>query len=155
MIKKHLKKLVNVVLAAVMAMGMSVTALASEPQSSPELRTAYNNIMDYAKANNIDLDMSYQDFLNDYHGQSIQAYEQSFYSILLPQQPTTRSSGSSGGGNTYYYNTGDSCPSEATYDKYNLLSVVQKGDIIYESEGGFGITGHNVFLPGFCKRVEF
>lgn len=109
--------------------------------------------MDYAKANNIDLDMSYQDFLNDYHGQSIQAYEQSFYSILLPQQPTTRSSGSSGG-NTYYYNTGDSCPSEATYDKYNLLDVVQKGDIIYESEGGFGITGHIAIVDGIYTNSD-
>lgn len=46
------------------------------------------------------------------------------------------------------------CPSKATYDKYNLLDVVQKGDIIYESEGGFGITGHIAIVDGIYTNSD-
>ena len=46
------------------------------------------------------------------------------------------------GNHTYYYNTGNSCPSLAIYSRYNLLSNIQKGDVIYEANGGGGYTGH-------------
>lgn len=107
-----------------MVMGMSVTAFAAENQTSTDLQSAYNNIVKYAETNNIDLSMDYQEFINSYNGSSVQAYEQSYYSILAPQTANTRSS--SGGGSTYYYNTGYSCPSQANYSKYNLLDVVKK-----------------------------
>lgn len=84
MIKKHFKKLVSVALSAVMVMGMSVTAFAAENQTSTDLQSAYNNIVKYAETNNIDLSMDYQEFINSYNGSSVQAYEQSYYSILAP-----------------------------------------------------------------------
>ena len=87
MIKKHFKKLVSVALSAVMVMGMSVTAFAAENQTSTDLQSAYNNIVKYAETNNIDLSMDYQEFINSYNGSSVQAYEQSYYSILAPQTP--------------------------------------------------------------------
>ena len=92
MIKKHFKKLVSVALSAVMVMGMSVTAFAAENQTSTDLQSAYNNIVKYAETNNIDLSMDYQEFINSYNGSSVQAYEQSYYSILAPQTANTRSS---------------------------------------------------------------
>lgn len=152
MIKKHFKKLVSVALSAVMVMGMSVTAFAAENQTSTDLQSAYNNTVKYAETNNIDLSMDYQEFINSYNGSSVQAYEQSYYSILAPQTANTRSS--SGGGSTYYYNTGYSCPSQANYSKYNLLDVVKKGDVIYEANGGFGITGHIAIVDGIYTKKD-
>lgn len=145
--KSHFNKFVSLTLMIVMVIGMSVTAFASEMQTTTELKAAYNNIMNYAEENNIDLIMTYQDFLANYEGQSIQAFEQSYYQVLVSPNVNMRSSSSSGG-SSYYYNTGYNCPSEAKYSKYNLLDVVKKGDIIYEDNGGLGITGHIAIVDG-------
>lgn len=52
-------------------------------------------------------------------------------------------------GQAWYFNTGVSLPRQATYTKYNLLSLVQKGDILYETKGGFApITGHASLVEG-------
>ena len=157
MIKKQFKKLGNLAFATVMFMGMSVTAFAAETQIDSDLQTAYENVMSHADELGIDLNMSYDDFLSSYNGQSIQAYEQSYYPIFVsPTAVNARSSSSSGSGsgNTYYYNTGYTCPTQATYSKYNLLDVVQKGDIIYEANGGFGITGHIAIVDGIYTKTD-
>lgn len=39
------------------------------------------------------------------------------------------------------------------YSKYNLLSTVQKGDLIYEANGGFGISGDIAIVEGFYHNV--
>lgn len=122
----------------------------SEIQKS-ELKEAYERIMLYSEDNNIDLGMTFEDFLENYNGQPLEEYEQSYYKFLLPKT-TIKKSSSSGGGSTYYYNTGFSCPSQATYSKYNLVDVVKKGDIIYEANGGFGITGHIAIVDGIYTR---
>lgn len=153
MIKKHFRKFISIALAVVMVMGMSVVVFANEQQPTAELQTAYRNIMEYAKDNSIDLNMTYQDFLANYSGQSVKDYEQSFYPVLVSPYANTRSS-SSGGGSTYYYNTGYSCPSQATYSKYNLLDIVKKGDVIYEGNGGFGITGHIAIVDGIYTKSD-
>lgn len=49
---------------------------------------------------------------------------------------------SSSGSGKYYYNTGGNGRDCAKYDRYGLLKTVKVGDIIYEANGGFGITGH-------------
>ena len=52
-------------------------------------------------------------------------------------------------GQAWYFNTGTSLPRRATYTKYDLLSLVQKGDILYETKGGFApITGHAALVEG-------
>lgn len=53
-------------------------------------------------------------------------------------------------GAKWYYNTGKSLPSNADpkYNKYRLLSRVQPGDILYEAQGGFGVTGHVAIVEG-------
>lgn len=149
---KKFQKLLCFVLAVFMMLGMNLTVFAHENQMDIDFRTAYENIMLYADENNIKLDMSYDDFLSSYSGQSIEDYEQSFYSILV--SPSVRSRSSSSGSNKYYYNTGTSCPSSATYKKYNLLNVVKKGDVIYEANGGFGITGHIAIVEGLYTRSD-
>lgn len=150
MIKKHFKKLVSMALTAVMVMGMSVTAFASETDN---LQIAYNNVISHAAKNNIELDMTFEDFLSNYNGQSVNDYENSFYKVF--SSPTAQPySSSSSGSDKYYYNTKTSCPSSATYSKYDLLDVVQKGDIIYENNGGFGITGHIAIVEGIYSRGD-
>lgn len=58
------------------------------------------------------------------------------------------SSSSSSGSDLWYYNTGTSLPKIPNYKKYGLTSIVKKGDILYEANGGFGITGHIAIVEG-------
>jgi len=44
----------------------------------------------------------------------------------------------------YYFNTGTKCPSKSTYNRYNLLSVVRAGDIVFEDSK----TGHIAIVEG-------
>lgn len=154
MIKKHFMKLSSLALASTMVMGISTTALAAETQTDTDLQTAYENVMSYADKHCIDLNMTYNDFLSNYSGQSVQSYEQSYYPVFVSPTINNARSSSSSGGSTYYYNTGYSCPSKATYSKYNLLDVVKKGDVIYEANGGFGITGHIAIVDGIYTRSD-
>lgn len=55
---------------------------------------------------------------------------------------------SSSGDGLWQYNTGTTLPRAANYSKYNLLDIVKKGDIIHESKGGFGVTGHTAIVEG-------
>lgn len=156
--KQIFSKITALAIAFVLMLSMSVTAFASENPDNGEasqksLEAAYEQIMTYASENNIELGMTFDDFINNYDGRPIEEYVDSYYSILLVEPAETRSS-SSGGGSTYYYNTGYSCPSKATYSKYNLLDVVQKGDVIYEANGGFGITGHIAIVEGIYSRND-
>ncbi|MBR3770737.1 MAG: hypothetical protein IKL07_00555 [Clostridium sp.] len=56
----------------------------------------------------------------------------------------------SSSGEKWYYNTGTSIPSKATpvYSKYKLLNNVKAGDIVYEANGGLGVTGHIAIVEG-------
>lgn len=150
---KMYKKLLSIALSAIMLMGMSLTVFASESQPDADLQIAYQNVILYARAHGISLEMSYDDFLSSYNGQSVEDYEKSFYTIFVSPTEQSRSSSSSGS-NKYYYNTGTTCPTSATYSKYNLLNVVKKGDIIYEANGGFGITGHIAIVEGLYTRSD-
>lgn len=58
------------------------------------------------------------------------------------------SSSSSSDSPKWYYNTGLKLPKIPSYSKYNLLNVVEPGDIIYENHGGSGITGHLAIVEG-------
>lgn len=121
----------------------SVIAYASDktaPYGNIELEDAYSRIVTYANENNIELGMTYDDFRNGYAGQSISEYENSYYSVLLPSPTVATCSSSSGGGRKYYYNTGYSCPSQATYSKYNLLDVVKK-EMLYTKQKGLWYYG--------------
>lgn len=77
-------------------------------------------------------------------------HAQTDYSVSSRYSRSSSSSSSSSGGNTYYYNTGTSISKKAKYGnkKYNLLTTVKKGDILYEKVGGFGITGHVAIVEG-------
>ena len=146
-----MKRFLSLLLAAIMMLSISAPAYAAE--SVQGLEEAYQNIITYAEENNIDLDMTYEDFLASYNGESAAEYEQMFYPVFSAANPNARSSSSSGS-SKYYYNTGTTCPNSATYSKYNLLDVVKKGDIIFEANGGFGITGHVAIVEGLYSRGD-
>ena len=155
MIRKLLRKSCSLALAIILVASLSLSAFAVAPTSQKEtvrnpLRIAYEQVVAYAKENNIELGMSFDDFVNNYDGQPIEEYVNAYYSVLQPESAAVRSSG----GSKYYYNTGTSCPSQANYNKYNLLSVVKKGDVIFEANGGFGITGHIAIVEGIYNRND-
>lgn len=148
--RKLCKKLLPLVLALIMVFSTSIVAFASPDNTKAELKTAYKNIMSYAKENNIPLSMTFKDFVNGYEEQSyesVQSYEDVYYSLLKPElEPEVSISSSKG--DTWYYNTGTSLPQAADYSRYNLLNTVRKGDVIHEANGGFGITAHTMIVEG-------
>ena len=127
---------------------LSMPTEAATLRETKALKLSYNAIMDFAEEKGIALEMSFSDFVENYDGGNISNYESEYYKLLSAQGASVQSSSSSSGGNTYYYNTGTSCPSKASYGKYKLTSKLQKGDIIFESKGGFGITGHIAIVEG-------
>lgn len=173
--KKVLLKATGVLMVAVLWFAGGTGSHAAQLKSS-SLEEAYAHVMEYADKNNIELSMTFKDFADNYNGGSVALYEQSYYSVFkkntladkidlynlnsdmfdiidigkgADRQSASSSSSKSGG---YYYNTGTSCPSKATYSKYNLLDTVKKGDIIYEAAGFFYIAGHIAVVEGVYTR---
>ncbi|MBP5661221.1 MAG: hypothetical protein J6X08_07830 [Lachnospiraceae bacterium] len=173
--KKVLLKVTGVLMAAVLWLSGGTVSQAAKLKDKT-LEQAYVDVMTYAERNGIELSMTLKDFKINYNGGSVAVYEQSYYSVLrrntiansfdldllnsdmfdvidigkgAERQSASSSSSKSGG---YYYNTGTSCPSKATYSKYNLLDNVKKGDIIYEAAGFFYIAGHVAVVEGVYTR---
>jgi hypothetical protein len=150
---KKIKNLLSLFLVTVMLFSTNTLAFASNIKedsvsSKEKITKAYENVMNYAYANNIPLDLSIETFTKEFKSSNftdITEYENTYYNVLVKKPAIApRSSG----GNAWYYNTGLSLPHAANYSKYNLLNTLKKGDIIYESKGGFGITGHIVIVEG-------
>ena len=158
MIRKLFTKTCSLVLAVTMVAGLSLPASARGPvpkklPKTESLRTGYQQIMSYAAQNNIELGLSYDGFVQNYDGQPMEDYLDTYYSVLRPEPIACRSVGSFSG-SSYYYNTGSVCPTQANYDRYNLLDVVQKGDVIFEANGGYGITAHIAIVEGIYPRND-
>lgn len=90
------------------------------------------------------LDISIEEFEELYRMDGLDKLKEYVYEIENYGISTLSSSSST----KYYYNTGSNMPSQCSYSKYRLLSVVKKGDFIYEPVGGFGITGHSAIVEG-------
>jgi len=113
------------------------------------LTNAYAELKAYARNMNIPFSMEMDAFIQEYYDlgySNVEEYVNVYYSLFSPQI-STRSSLTTAG-SKWYYNTGTSLPQTANYSKYNLLNTVQVGDVIYESKGGFGITGHIAIVEG-------
>lgn len=71
---------------------------------------------------------------------------------------STMSSGTMGSVLPWYENTGTSIPEGHTpdYESNRILEVAQPGDIIFESKGGYGVTGHTCIVEGkfFDERTQ-
>jgi uncharacterized protein YycO len=148
---KKIRGILCFLVASIMFFSTSNLALANSTNSNfvsqSELETSYETLMDYAKVNGIPLELSLETFIKEYEVSNytnISDYVESYYSVL--KKPTTllRSSNAT----KWYYNTGTSLPQAADYSTYNLLNTVQKGDIIFEANGGYGITAHTAIVEG-------
>lgn len=153
MMKKHLKKFVSVALAAIMAMGMSVTSFASD-QPNNQLQAGYSEIAERAEAYGIPFSMTFAEYESAFEDSGFstpEEYADAYLGVLEPTVSTfSSSSSSSSGSSKWYYNIGTTLPSNADpkYDSYNLYDTAKKGDIIFEANGGFGITGHIAIVEG-------
>lgn len=146
MIKKNFKKFISFTFAITLFMGMPTTAFATEIQVEPSLETEDENIVSSDNNDDIHSDIFSDNLFSNDTKTSFSP------NVISPTTIHTNSSASLAKTQTYYYNTGLSCPKEATYSKYNLLEVIQKGDIIYEDFGGYGITGHIAIVDGIYTK---
>lgn len=98
-----------------------------------------------------ELDMSYDDFVNEYellNEPDVDTYLNSYDDVLVTPLASPDP-------NAWYYNTGTSLPRRATYSNYGLLHSAKKGDLIYEGNGGFGITGHIAMVEGIFYSTTY
>lgn len=151
---KKLKTLLCLILVVVLLFSTNTLAFAYSAKgvsitSEEKIVKAYENVINYAAKNNIPLDLSLETFVEEFessHVTDLTEYENTYYKIF--ENPQTIVAPRSSGSGKWYYNTGTLLPQAANYSKYNLLDTVKKGDIIYESKGGFGITGHTMIVEG-------
>ncbi len=114
------------------------------------LNSSYEKLIRYAKDNHIPLKISFETFKNGYlsgNYESVDQYLSSYYSLLKPEVDETTSRHEFAIPK-WYYNTGLTLPRKPNYSKYKLLSNVKVGDVIFEANGGFGITGHIAIVEG-------
>lgn len=155
---KLIKKLACFLLSSIMLFGLSVTAFASE-NTTDALQDGYSQTADRAKDYNIPFSMTFDEYVNAFNESgfaTVQEYTDAYLGVLEPTASTYSS-----GSDKWYYNTGTSLPSNADpkYNKYNLYDKAKKGDIIFEANGGFGITGHIAIVEGkyynAAKKVNY
>lgn len=131
----------------------SANTLENAQQYSDELLDAYKELSLYIVANNCAANISLETFVQEYYAgeyDSISAYLDSYYSILeIPQNDKWT------GDTHWYYNTGTALMDKPNYSNYNLLSIVQAGDILYEDQGGSGLTGHIAIVEGIFYDTSY
>jgi hypothetical protein len=130
----------------------NVSISSTDSNDELTLKNEYDKILNYAKNNNIKLDMTYEQFIKNYkesNYKNIEEYSKSYYSILNPQLESNDK-----GRDAWYYNISTYLPNNAEpdYSKYNLLDTVEVGDIIYEKNGFYGLTGHIAIIEGIYTQ---
>lgn len=114
----------------------------------PELVEAYVLVCERYEQYNVGSNVSIDTFVRTFNTSdysTIDEYVNSYAEIL-------NISDRSG---MWQYNTGSKLPTSPKYSKYNLLSAVKKGDIIYEAEGGYGVTGHASIVEGVYYDTNY
>lgn len=138
------------ILIGCMILSVNVVAFAKSDAKDISYYESYQKVLQAARDYDVPIDMSFEEYKEQYTPEygSYEQYAERY--IELFEKDSSRSSG----GDKYYYDTGTSCPTEAAYNKYNLLNIVKKGDIIFEAAGGFGITGHIAIVEGIYERED-
>ncbi len=114
------------------------------------LRDAYQSLMAHAKDNNIPLEITFDNFQTEYHAgnyRDIEQYLDVYYNLLKPEAVKDQTL-EIAEAPKWYYNTGTELPQAPQYSKYGLLSRLKVGDILFEANGGFGITAHIAIVEG-------
>lgn len=148
--KSKIKRLIVAVLMSCMILSSNVVVFANSNSNDISFYESYKKVLQVAQNYNIPINMSFEEYKEQYTPEygSYEQYAEAYIELFEANVNSERSSG----GDKYYYDTGTTCPVEATYDKYNLLDIVKKGDIVFEAAGGFGITGHIAIVEGIYER---
>ena len=107
-----------------------------------EINTAYEQVCTYLTGTGVPYELSLETFIREYDDgdyDSLDSYCNTFYDLVQDNRVSLASDEEN---KTWFYNTGYTLYHEPNYNKYNLLNIVKPGDIIYEAQGGGGITGH-------------
>ena len=76
---------------------LSMPAEAETLRETRALKQSYNAIIEYSENKDIDLEMSFSDFVESYDGGNISNYESEYYKLLSAQGASVQSSSSSSG----------------------------------------------------------
>lgn len=111
-----------------------------------EMLTAYESVLNYWELNDINAVLNYSGFVRGYLSSDCQTPAQ-FGSAILENYSTISPT-------EWYDNIGIveaaiRLSTKPSYTKYNLMSVVQKGDIVQETQGAIAqFTGHIAIIEG-------
>lgn len=142
---KRIRRGLCLLVSLTLILSLDTVVLANSDNNSIEMYKSYERVVDAAEQKGVPLGMTYEMYCENYnlvYG-TYSEYADIYINMFESSNNQTRSAEGK-----YYYNTGLTLPAEASYGKYNLCDVAQIGDIIYEANGGFGITGHIAIVEG-------
>lgn len=128
---------------------------------SDEILQAYEDISVFLESENITMDLCLEDFAeqcvylnnNDivkYCNKLKEELTKTHSLVCSSEQSTSNktSSDSSNNDDKYYYNIEMPLQHSPDYTRYNILQLAQKGDILLDDNGSFGIFGHAAIVEG-------
>lgn len=118
-----------------------------------KLERAYRYASSKYEKDGYGINLSFDEFVSGYQKDDIEEYSNSIKAEkwILPTEQDTKKIGllSSSGSGAWYYNTGVSLPQTAYYECTNMLSVLKRGDIMYENDSVTnGLVGHIGLVEG-------
>lgn len=152
MTKLFFKRILPIVLSIIILVSGQTTFASTITKD--ELQSGYTAIKIRAKEYNIPFTMTFDEYVKAFEESgflSTKEYADAYLGLLVPMESNTNSNiPTKAKGSKWYYNIGTSLPENANpvYDTYNLYQTVKKGDIIFEANGGFGITAHVAIVEG-------
>ena len=143
---------------------IEVISIEEEPEKGlyyeDEVMNAYAKLTAYYEALGQTVTASYDEFVAafDASGEKIDAFLANYIPEtnegLAGMEPGADAEINASGDQAWYYDTGTSLPRAASYSANNLLSVVKKGDILYETKGEFApLVGHCALIEGVFWSV--
>ncbi len=129
---------------------------------TPELLSAYEEFCAYLETGTLEMQISLENFSDLYESGEYES-EAEFLAICIEEvegfyldeeELSLLSSSLSPGDVTWQYNTSGTLYEEPDYTTYNLLNVVQAGDILYEGKTSFG-TGHVAIVEGIYYSTTY
>lgn len=113
-----------------------------------QISDACEDLQSYIQQKQLAIDISMDDLLKNYDEEvygDVENYLKFYYEAIDNAEAAQEEVEQNG--QAWYYNTGTSLPQAAPYNR-NILASVQKGDIVYEAYGGYGVTGHIAIVEG-------
>lgn len=162
---KKLIRLLFLLHAAVSLLIPAGSISASSISVPGEMADDYQMIMEQAGEYGIPFSMTYEEYIRafiDSGFETADEYADAYLGLMEPMEhPYGGKDPKSESSKAWFYNTGSSLPEDAVpvYEKYDLFRTVQKGDIIFEANGGFGLTGHIAIVEGkyynAARKVQY